>query len=120
LEDDARLAEIAQKYSSGEMMTGEVKAELIKCMQEFVKAFQERRKQVTQKDIDLFCSMRKIDAIPTKWKDAASGGAAFGYRCYSDRITSVQMSAVRAAAAMAEEHVVPLALGNLTPKDVAK
>ena len=73
LEDDARLAEIAQKYSSGEMMTGEVKAELIKCIQEFVKAFQERRKQVTQKDIDLFCSTRKIDAIPTKWKDAASG-----------------------------------------------
>ena len=47
-------------------------------------------------------------------------GAAFGYRCYSDRTSSVQMSAVRAAASMAEEHVVPLALGNLTPKDVAK
>lgn len=30
LEDDARLEEIRQEYSSGKMLTGELKAELIK------------------------------------------------------------------------------------------
>lgn len=30
LEDDARLEEIRQEYSSGRMLTGELKAELIK------------------------------------------------------------------------------------------
>lgn len=36
LEDDEKLAEIGEKYSKGEMMTGEVKQVLIKCLQDFV------------------------------------------------------------------------------------
>ena len=36
MEDDVRLEEIRVKYSKGEMLTGEVKQELIKIMQAFV------------------------------------------------------------------------------------
>ncbi len=32
LEDDARLAEIGQLYGSGQMLTGEIKAELIQVL----------------------------------------------------------------------------------------
>jgi tryptophanyl-tRNA synthetase len=39
LEDDAKLEEIRQKYSSGEMMTGEIKAILIEVLQKFVGDF---------------------------------------------------------------------------------
>ena len=39
LEDDEQLAQIKEKYSSGEMLTGEVKALLISTLQTFVKEF---------------------------------------------------------------------------------
>ena len=39
LEDDVELDDIAQKYKSGKLQTGEVKAILIKCLQDFVKNF---------------------------------------------------------------------------------
>lgn len=39
LEDDAQLADIEKRYGSGEMLTGEVKAVLIECLQKFVKDF---------------------------------------------------------------------------------
>ena len=39
LDDDEKLEDIRVKYSSGEMLTGEVKTILIKCLQDFVKAF---------------------------------------------------------------------------------
>ena len=76
LEDDQELAEIAEKYSSGKLQTGEVKARLIKCLQEFVKDFQERRKKVTDEDVKKFMSVRKIDAMPTAWAGAAGSSAA--------------------------------------------
>lgn len=38
-EDDEKLAEIADKYGKGEMMTGEVKQILIECLQKFVAEF---------------------------------------------------------------------------------
>ena len=39
LEDDDQLEEIRQKYSKGELLTGEVKAILIECLQNFVADF---------------------------------------------------------------------------------
>ena len=39
LEDDAKLEDIRQKYTSGEMMTGEIKAILIEVLQKFVGDF---------------------------------------------------------------------------------
>lgn len=47
MEDDEELERIRTAYESGEMMTGEIKAVCIKYLQEYVSAFQERRKNVT-------------------------------------------------------------------------
>lgn len=39
MEDDEKLEDIRQKYSSGEMMTGEIKKILIEVLQKFVSDF---------------------------------------------------------------------------------
>ena len=70
LEDDNRLEEIREKYSKGEMLTGEVKQELIKCLQEFIHQFQERRKKVTDDDVKKFMEVRKINPFPKKFEEA--------------------------------------------------
>lgn len=84
LEDDDKLEEIRKKYGeefneNGEkipktgdvMMTGEVKALLIECVNQFLKTFQERRKKVTDEDVRNFMDKtRKIDPVPQKFKDA--------------------------------------------------
>jgi len=68
-EDDARLAEIKEKYGKGEMMTGEVKNQLISCLNEFLKEVQGRRSKVTNETVKQFMTIRPIDAIPRKWKE---------------------------------------------------
>ena len=78
LEDDEELEDIRVKYSKGDLLTGEVKARLIKCLQDWVKAFQERRKKVTNKDVEHFMSIRKINAVPARWGDISGGAAAQG------------------------------------------
>ena len=40
LEDDAQLEDIGKKYQKGELLTGEIKAILIKILQEFVATHQ--------------------------------------------------------------------------------
>lgn len=67
LEDDDKLKEIGDKYSSGQMTTGEIKAILIEVVQKFVKDFQEKRKKVTDEDVRKFCEVRKIEAMPKAW-----------------------------------------------------
>ena len=67
LEDDDKLEDIRVKYSSGEMMTGEIKAILIDVIQKFVADFQVRRKKVTDKDVEAFMAVRKIEAMPKKF-----------------------------------------------------
>jgi len=67
LEDDAKLEEVRTKYSSGEMLTGEVKALLIECLQKFVAKFQEKRKQVTNETVKQFMAVRKINPFPKHW-----------------------------------------------------
>lgn len=64
LEDDAHLAQIAADYSSGKMMTGEIKKILIDTLQKFVKEFQEARAKVTDENVKHFMSIRKIEAMP--------------------------------------------------------
>lgn len=71
LEDDAQVEEVREKYSKGEMLTGEVKQLLITCLQKFVADFQARRKKVTNKDVEAFMAVRKIEAMPKRFqKDA--------------------------------------------------
>jgi tryptophanyl-tRNA synthetase len=48
MEDDDELAEVKRKYEAGEMLTGELKALCIKHVQDYVGAFQERKKLVTE------------------------------------------------------------------------
>jgi len=57
------------------MLTGEVKQVLIKCLQDFVKQFQERRKKVTNKDVEAFMKVRKIDPFPKRWNKGGASAA---------------------------------------------
>jgi tryptophanyl-tRNA synthetase len=60
LEDDAKLEDIKQRYSKGEMMTGEIKQAAIDCLGKVVSEYQERRKKVTDADIDKVMQIRAI------------------------------------------------------------
>ncbi|KAH8893357.1 tryptophanyl-tRNA synthetase [Thozetella sp. PMI_491] len=63
LEDDDELEQIRKDYSSGSLLTGEIKKKCIEQLQIYVKGFQERRAQVTEEMVDLFMSKR-----PLEWK----------------------------------------------------
>ncbi|KAK9907769.1 hypothetical protein WJX75_009683 [Coccomyxa subellipsoidea] len=64
LEDDARLAEIGQLYGSGQMLTGEIKAELIQVLQKLVKEHQDRRAVVTDEGLrPCFCKVSQSDSL---------------------------------------------------------
>lgn len=61
------MEEIRVAYAKGDLLSGEVKAVLIKVMQDFTKGLQDARKLVTQKDVEYYMSVRKIEKMPTKW-----------------------------------------------------
>lgn len=56
MNDDKQLAEIAEQYSTGKILTGDVKKILIKVIQDFVKDHQERRAKLTDEDVKRFLS----------------------------------------------------------------
>jgi tryptophanyl-tRNA synthetase len=90
MEEDDELERIRVAYSKGEMLTGELKAICIKYLQDYVKAFQDRRSKVTEEVIDHFMEQRKLEfkgnpkapiVIPTvqeKKEDGAKGAAEDG------------------------------------------
>ncbi|CAF4433907.1 unnamed protein product, partial [Rotaria sp. Silwood2] len=47
MDDDKRLEQIRQDYSSGKLLTGELKKILIEVLQDLVVKHQERRKEIT-------------------------------------------------------------------------
>lgn len=62
IDDDAELARMAQEYTSGRMLTGEIKKLCIETMQRVVKDFQDRRAKVTDEIVDYYMdARRKID-----------------------------------------------------------
>ena len=61
LEDDAELEELAQKYRSGDLLTGHMKARCIEELQKFVAAFQERRAEVSEEVMRSFMTPRKLE-----------------------------------------------------------
>lgn len=61
LEDDDQLEEIRKKYSSGEMLTGELKQTLISIVQNIISQHQQRRNQVTDEMVRQFMTPRKLD-----------------------------------------------------------
>ncbi|GAU98378.1 hypothetical protein RvY_09533 [Ramazzottius varieornatus] len=60
LDDDERLEQIKQDYSSGKMLTGELKKELITVLQKLVEDHKERRAAVTPETVKLFMTRRKL------------------------------------------------------------
>jgi tryptophanyl-tRNA synthetase len=62
LDDDEELAKIGEDYRAGRLLTGQLKAHCIQMLQEFVKAFQERKAKITDDDVNAFMDPnRKID-----------------------------------------------------------
>lgn len=61
LEDDAKLEELRKTYSSGELLTGFLKKELIEVLQKLVANHQEKRAQVTEDTIKSFMQPRKLN-----------------------------------------------------------
>jgi tryptophanyl-tRNA synthetase len=76
LEDDEKLEDIRVKYSSGELLTGEVKAILIDCLTEFLLDFQAKRAKVTDEDVEKFLEIRQMSPYPTAWKEEMDKRAA--------------------------------------------
>uniref|UniRef100_UPI00358E0652 tryptophan--tRNA ligase, cytoplasmic isoform X2 n=1 Tax=Myxine glutinosa TaxID=7769 RepID=UPI00358E0652 len=58
LEDDEQLAKIHKDYSSGEMLTGELKKKLVEILQPLVREHQERRRAVTDEVLSTFMTPR--------------------------------------------------------------
>ncbi|GAA5969567.1 hypothetical protein JCM11641_008163 [Rhodosporidiobolus odoratus] len=62
LDDDAEVEQIAQDYRAGKLLTGELKQKTISLLQDFVKAFQDRRAAITDDVVKSFMdSSRTID-----------------------------------------------------------
>ncbi|GAB1730671.1 hypothetical protein NU195Hw_g402t1 [Hortaea werneckii] len=84
LESDAELADLAAKYRSGEMLTGEMKQRCISELQKFVGAFQERRAKVDHSVMREYMRPRKLvwggNPSPTKpaGKSGEEGGSGEG------------------------------------------
>ncbi|KFM60278.1 Tryptophan--tRNA ligase, cytoplasmic, partial [Stegodyphus mimosarum] len=60
LEDDDRLETIRKEYTSGELLTGHLKKELISILQKIVAEHQERRKLVDDDTVKTFMSPRSL------------------------------------------------------------
>ncbi|XP_018017131.1 tryptophan--tRNA ligase, cytoplasmic [Hyalella azteca] len=67
-DDDQKYEETIDKYSRGELLTGEVKAHLIDVLQKLVLDHQERRKLVTDADRELFMTPRPLNFRPDALK----------------------------------------------------
>ncbi|KAI7036804.1 Nucleotidylyl transferase, partial [Hortaea werneckii] len=118
LESDDELAELAAKYRSGEMLTGEMKQRCIAELQKFVGAFQERRAQVDHSVMREYMRPRKLvwggNPSPTKpagksgeeGKDCGEGagdGAGGGEKRADGRGTKGERKAAKRAAQKEEK-----------------
>ncbi|XP_070835831.1 tryptophan--tRNA ligase, cytoplasmic isoform X1 [Chaetodon trifascialis] len=61
LEDDEQLEKIRQDYSSGALLTGELKKILIETLQPIIAQHQERRKQITDDVVKQFMTPRPLN-----------------------------------------------------------
>lgn len=60
LDDDEKLEQIRDEYSSGEMLSGEIKKELIEILQPLVRKHQEKKTAVTDEVLDQFFQVRPL------------------------------------------------------------
>ena len=79
---DLELDDLAAKYRSGELLTGEMKQRCIAELQKFVAAFQERRSKIDDEAMRNFMRPKKLEYVgnpnPTKPVPAAPAAAAAG------------------------------------------
>lgn len=61
LDDDEKLEHIRKVYSSGEMLSGEIKKELIEVLQPLVKQHQERKAAIADDVLDRFFQIRPLN-----------------------------------------------------------
>lgn len=61
LDDDQRLEQIRQDYSSGKLLTGELKKILIDVLQDLVKQHQQRRTDVSLDVVRQFMTPRQLN-----------------------------------------------------------
>lgn len=61
LDDDEKLEQIREDYSSGKMLSGEIKKELISVLQPIVKNHQDKRAQVSEEVLDSFFEVRPLE-----------------------------------------------------------
>jgi tryptophanyl-tRNA synthetase len=61
LEDDDRLEQIRKDYTSGELLTGFLKKELIEILQKIVAEHQARRKDITDEMVQQFMTPRPLN-----------------------------------------------------------
>jgi len=62
LEDDKKLEETRKAYASGEMLTGELKQQLIDVIQRIVAEHQQRRRVVTDEVVMQYMKPRPLNA----------------------------------------------------------
>merc|ERR1712059_164788 len=61
LESDTRLSELGEQYTRGELLSGNLKKELIDILQPLVASHQKRRVQITDEEITQFMTPRKLN-----------------------------------------------------------
>ena len=61
LESDEELKDIYDRYKSGDMLTGELKAKAIELLQAYVKKFQVEREKVSDEVLEQFMKPRKLE-----------------------------------------------------------
>ena len=61
LEDDNKLAEIRRTYTSGELLTGDLKKELVKVVKVIIAQHQQRRGQITDELVLQYMQPRKLN-----------------------------------------------------------
>ena len=59
-EDDAKLARLKEGYTKGEILSGEMKAELVKCITPLVQRHQQARAKVTDEVVKTFMTPRQL------------------------------------------------------------
>ena len=59
--DDAKLQRVREEYSSGRMLSGEIKAELVNVITPLVQQHQQARASVTDEIVRVFMTPRKLN-----------------------------------------------------------
>jgi len=62
-EDDDKLTRIGEEYGSGKMLTGEIKAEVVRLLTDIVRRHQQARAQVTDEVVNAFMAPRPMNGI---------------------------------------------------------